>query len=152
MEATTSARMARLISAAAPVSLYRSQVAPLANNGGPTFTMALASNSPAIDWAPIGGAPMTDQRGLMRPVGSGIDLGAFEFGAALPPLSTPTQWGDAEHLVQWRGRGKLQDRKINKSLLVGNDGKHRAMSTNGTVSRSYPTVPRSVSIGLTLDP
>ena len=68
----------------------------LGNNGGPTQTHALLSNSPAIDQgtgvtsATFFDCPETDQRGLTRPVnGNGdgtvaCDVGAFEFGA-IPP-------------------------------------------------------------------
>ncbi|HWS27751.1 MAG TPA: choice-of-anchor Q domain-containing protein, partial [Xanthomonadales bacterium] len=55
---------------------------PLANNGGPTSTMALLAGSPAIDAATGGTPPSVDQRGLGRPAGSAPDVGAFEFGAA----------------------------------------------------------------------
>lgn len=52
----------------------------LANNFGPTPTMALLSGSPAIDAAVKAGAPTTDQRGLARdPDNAGtIDIGAYE--------------------------------------------------------------------------
>lgn len=60
---------------------------PLANYGGMTPTMALALNSPAIDWAPLGDAPATDQRGFPRPYGDGVDVGAFEAGPPTPVLS-----------------------------------------------------------------
>jgi hypothetical protein len=58
-------------------------LSPLANNGGPTDTMALQSGSPAID-AVQGTCPLpaTDQRGVTRPVGPKCDIGAFEFSAA----------------------------------------------------------------------
>jgi len=52
---------------------------PLANNGGPTLTMALLPGSPAIDAASAAGAPATDQRGVARPQGPGVDIGAFEY-------------------------------------------------------------------------
>ncbi len=56
-------------------------LAPLAENGGPTQTMALIFGSPAIGAgnsnAP--GEPATDQAGQPRIVNGGIDLGAFEF-------------------------------------------------------------------------
>jgi len=61
---------------------------PLANNGGPTLTMALLPNSPAIDSGGSSGAPATDQRGYARPAGAGVDIGAFEYGAV--PASTGT--------------------------------------------------------------
>jgi hypothetical protein len=53
---------------------------PLANNGGPTDTEALSSNSPAIDKAsPDCPPPAADQRGVGRPQLSACDIGAFEF-------------------------------------------------------------------------
>ncbi len=53
-------------------------IAPLGINGGPTQTMALASSSPAIDAADGAACPPTDQRGVLRPAGTGCDIGAFE--------------------------------------------------------------------------
>jgi uncharacterized repeat protein (TIGR01451 family) len=55
-------------------------------NGGPTQTMALAANSPAIDAGgdTVLGAPYnqtTDQRGFDRIVGTHVDIGAYEVGA-----------------------------------------------------------------------
>ena len=57
----------------------------LANNGGPTETIALEPNSPAIDAIPIALCPATDQRGIPRPDPSvpaetACDIGAFESG------------------------------------------------------------------------
>ncbi|QSV62267.1 MAG: hypothetical protein HEQ26_05345 [Dolichospermum sp. DL01] len=77
---------------------------PLQNNGGLTLTHALLSGSPAInagnnslipaDTEDLDGdgnrtEPIPyDQRGLMRLVGGGVDIGAFEVqAAALPSLS-----------------------------------------------------------------
>jgi hypothetical protein len=51
---------------------------PLQNNGGPTFTHALLTGSPAIDAAARAGAPLTDQRGVVRQFGIGVDIGAYE--------------------------------------------------------------------------
>jgi uncharacterized repeat protein (TIGR03803 family) len=56
-------------------------VGPLADNGGPTLTMALLPGSPAIDAADTAAAPPTDQRGFPRPFGAAADIGAFEYGA-----------------------------------------------------------------------
>ena len=55
----------------------------LADNGGPTKTMKLLSGSPAIDAgnasicssSPVNGK---DQRGVIRPLGAGCDIGAYE--------------------------------------------------------------------------
>ncbi|HEY9121437.1 MAG TPA: CSLREA domain-containing protein [Brevefilum sp.] len=55
---------------------------PLANNGGLTKTHALLENSPAVDKGYCDSAPTTDQRGEVRPAGSGCDIGAYERSAA----------------------------------------------------------------------
>ena len=58
------------------------QLGPLADDGGPTKTMALLSNSPAINAADPANAPPKDQRGVAR---NGLpDIGAFEFAGLLP--------------------------------------------------------------------
>ncbi len=55
------------------------KLGPLADNGGATLTMALLPGSPAIDAGSAVGAPATDQRGVARPQGPGVDVGAFEY-------------------------------------------------------------------------
>ncbi len=78
-------------------------LAPLADNGGATWTHALLPGSPAIDQ---GNATGTDQRGAVRPSdfftipnapgGNGADIGAFEAEApsdTTPPVITPTVSG-----------------------------------------------------------
>ncbi len=71
---------------------------PLAANGGPTLTHLLGSGSPAIDAGnPAGctdatGAVLTtDQRGQIRAMGGGCDIGAVETLSAVTPTPTPTQ-------------------------------------------------------------
>ena len=59
------------------------RLGPLANNGGPTLTMALLPGSPAIDAGDNVSAPSSDQRGISRPVGAFADIGAYEFTAVL---------------------------------------------------------------------
>ena len=56
------------------------KLAPLQNNGGPTQTMALAGDSPAID-AIASCVVSTDQRGAIRPQPSAgnCDIGAYEW-------------------------------------------------------------------------
>lgn len=58
----------------------------LEDNGGPTPTMAIRANSPAIDKANPALCPHRDQRGLAD-VGGYCDIGAFEYGAS--PIMTP---------------------------------------------------------------
>jgi predicted outer membrane repeat protein len=54
------------------------QLGPLADNGGPTQTMALLPGSPAIDAGDDGACPETDQRGVERPQRIHCDIGAYE--------------------------------------------------------------------------
>jgi len=63
------------------------KLGPLANNGGPTLTMALLPGSPAIDAGNTAVAPTDDQRGFPRPAGLAADLGAFEYGSVMPALA-----------------------------------------------------------------
>ena len=59
------------------------KVGALANNGGPTQTIALQTGSPAIN---TGNTTLaTDQRGVARPQGSAKDIGAFESGGTVTP-------------------------------------------------------------------
>jgi len=65
-------------------------LAAIARNGGPTKTHALRSGSDAIDAIPgpgYNGAPTIDQRGVTRPQGANVDVGAFEL-KQLPRLTT----------------------------------------------------------------
>jgi hypothetical protein len=61
-------------------------LASLANNGGPTQTMALLPGSPAIDAGDNTDAPEWDQRGpgFPRIVNGRIDIGAYEVQATAP--------------------------------------------------------------------
>lgn len=61
---------------------------PLADNGGPTRTMALAAGSPAIDPAAANGATWLDQRGYLR--SGSADLGAYEYQGRLPVATAAT--------------------------------------------------------------
>ncbi|MFL5798911.1 MAG: choice-of-anchor Q domain-containing protein [Actinomycetota bacterium] len=55
------------------------QLGALANNGGPTFTLALLNGSPALDVIlPAQCAVSVDQRGIHRPQGPRCDVGSFE--------------------------------------------------------------------------
>jgi hypothetical protein len=66
---------------------------PLADNGGPTQTQALAPFSVALDrisepeCVDADGLPLlTDQRGVSRPQGPACDSGAFELSDGPPPM------------------------------------------------------------------
>jgi predicted outer membrane repeat protein len=59
-------------------------LAPLADNGGRTFTHAPLVGSPLIDNGTCLPGVTTDQRGAIRPHGLACDIGAVEAGAAFP--------------------------------------------------------------------
>lgn len=86
---------------------------PLADNGGPTDTMALLAGSPAIDHGVACPPPASDQRGVARPIGAACDSGAFE---AEPLLAPPPPQKD----FFCRNR---------KATLVGTPGKDRLVGT-----------------------
>ena len=72
------------------------RLGPLASNGGPTLTMALLPNSPAIDAGDDTAAPDLDQRGLPRPIGRAADIGAFEYGSPALLTASPRAAGGIE--------------------------------------------------------
>jgi hypothetical protein len=82
------------------------KLGPLAPNGGPTFTMALLSGSPAINKIPPDAGPPADQRGVARPVNNLSDIGAFEFGASITPSNVVLSISrTASGLFQIKGGG-----------------------------------------------
>jgi len=75
---------------------------PLADNGGPTQTHALATNSPAIDAGDVSTCLATDQRGELRD--NLCDIGAYEKTATQDPLGftysvTPATEGDDQFII-----------------------------------------------------
>jgi hypothetical protein len=68
------------------------QLQPLADNGGPTPTQALAAGSSALDVIPVASCmTSSDQRGQARPDNSetSCDVGAFEFQDPSVSVTTP---------------------------------------------------------------
>lgn len=88
----------------------------LADNGGPTPTVALLPESPAIDNIPTadctdeqGNALITDQRGVPRPQGPACDAGAFEF-------STPRGKGFWAHQCSDKGLKQIDPSELQALL------------------------------------
>jgi len=77
----------------------------LADNGGPTETMALLGGSPALDAAVAANCPATDQRGVIRPYGLGCDSGAYEAGMT---VSIDVQPGSGTNVVNLSKKGTVR--------------------------------------------
>ncbi|MFT3777348.1 MAG: IPTL-CTERM sorting domain-containing protein [Ottowia sp.] len=95
------------------------QLAPLADNGGFSQTLALQAGSPAINAG--SGCAAVDQRGVARPIGPACDIGAFESplgsagdGPAAAPTAVPTlgHAGLALLSAALAGAGALRRRRI----------------------------------------
>ena len=137
-------------------------LAALADNGGPTFTMALGAGSPAINAGnnAAAGSLTTDQRGsgFTRVLNAVVDIGAFEYTPPLPPTLSATLSGGVLTITDTDGTGK------NNSLTVQQGGwnyvitdaakKFVAAPAGGTLSNGNRTLTipvSSVTAGLTID-
>jgi len=111
---------------------------PLADNGGPTFTHALLTGSPAIDKGKSFGVITTDQRGHFRPYdftsipnasgGDGSDIGAFEVS---PPVLSIVRAGS----------------KVVVSWPAGDTGYTLEGKPNLSPSTAWAAVPGTVVVG-----
>lgn len=115
---------------------------PLANNGGPTQTHALAAGSPAID-AVVSGCPPPpiDQRGVSRPQGIRCDVGAYE---APPPCQPRPPIGVT---VAPSSSGRLQATvSVQNNASTANNTLRSIQftSTNGALLESSPGQPIAV--------
>lgn len=120
-------------------------LAALADNGGPTQTMALLPGSPALTAgnpspaAPFA-TPTTDQRGLPRTVGGKIDIGAYQTQSAPLTYSTTSAGDYTLKLVA----GLLDLFDANGSLVgQSTDGRNAATITNNSGDPMMLTVDYS---------
>jgi hypothetical protein len=122
------------------------RLGPLADNGGPTMTMALLPGSPALDAGSLVAGITTDQRGIPRPQGAAPDIGAFEargFTLAAPrgvrypntvvltfsqPMDAVRAEDTANYSLVWAGRdhrfGTRDDRVIGIRQARYDPGRH----------------------------
>jgi hypothetical protein len=89
------------------------RIEPLPDNDGPTQTHSLKPDeSPAIDKGDSVDAPTTDQRGMPRPSGEGVDIGAFELQTIpmdLAPMPRIGQFRDTKGRHGQNGIIRLRD-------------------------------------------
>ena len=116
-------------------------LAPLADNGGPTWTHALLPGSPAIDAGSNalavdgqGNPLVTDQRGpgFARIVGGTVDVGAYEVAAQVPVTVTESSfhYATAPHRLSFTFSGDVAAAIGTDDLLVQN------LTTGQTVPQS----------------
>lgn len=95
-----------LITSPASAILFEDpQLAPLADNGGPTPTMAISASSPAFNRAAAASCPATDQRGITRPQGGACDIGAYELVLSLSILPPFVGVGESGTVLVVSGAG-----------------------------------------------
>jgi hypothetical protein len=127
------------LSAAGSLNNTNPRLGPFQDNGGPTRTMALLANSPAIDAAEGGFCPESDQRGVPRPVGDFCDVGAYEFTGrpvitTQPVSQTATNGGAVTFSVSVIGEAPLGYQwRFNESDIPG------ATGTNYTIAHVQAT-------------
>ncbi|HWC60980.1 MAG TPA: immunoglobulin domain-containing protein [Verrucomicrobiae bacterium] len=124
----------------------------IADNGGPTETIALPTNSIAIDRVPPELTLTNDQRGFLRPVGTNSDVGAYEADPRratifVQPLDNTnaivgsnvtffvSAGGESPLFYQWYFDGVAISNAINPSFTItnvqpANDGGYQVVVTN----------------------
>jgi hypothetical protein len=107
------------------------KIGPLADNGGPTFTRALLPGSPAIEAGTAIGVPPTDQRGVPRPQGPGVDIGAFEYQYTIPAIIGAAFQGPDYCLRCFGLPGRAQTVQVSTNLLNWSDLSSFINGTNG---------------------
>ena len=137
----------------------------LADNGGPTETIALVSTSPAVDQIDPADAPPADQRGVSRPqfVRANLsDIGAFELNTntaviLLQPQSTNVIVGSnalfsvvasgaGPLFYQWFFDGAVLTNETASSLLITNVQTTNAGNFQVVVSNSFNSVTSRVAV------
>ncbi|MEO1681645.1 MAG: CHAT domain-containing protein [Cyanobacteria bacterium J06631_12] len=89
------------------------QLAPLADNGGPTKTHRLLADSAAINAGGLSNLPAVDQRGGPRFVGESVDIGAVELTEAELPPPEPSV---VEPVGPVDGADEINDRLIDPAV------------------------------------
>jgi hypothetical protein len=107
------------------------KVGPLADNGGPTFTVALLPGSPAIEAGTGIGVPPTDQRGVSRPQGPQTDIGAFEYQYTMPVILGAAFQGPYPWLRCFGLPGRTYTVQVSTNLLTWSDLNSVNSGTNG---------------------
>jgi predicted outer membrane repeat protein len=128
----------------ASIRIADPKLGALANNGGPTRTMALLLGSPARN---AGAAcPSADQRGIARPQGSACDIGAYEAVERLLLSPSVVFVGDSGFTLRVTGEGFTSGSKIlwNGSARTTTFVDSTALTT--AVAASQLSAPATITI------
>jgi Immunoglobulin domain/Immunoglobulin I-set domain len=140
-------------------------IGDLADNGGPTATLALSTNSPAVDRIDPVDAPDTDQRGKSRPqiVRTNLsDIGAYELDPnevriIVPPASTNvlvgsnvtfsvTAEGTGPLFYHWFFNRVIVDGFTGSSLTITNVQTTNAGNFQVVVSNNFNSITSSIAV------
>jgi len=122
---------------------------PLQDNGGPTFTMALVSGSPAIGAGDNTGGPNTDQRGFSRVVGAGGEIGAVEsLGVESPSLvvTTDADESDNDGLISLREAISSANRRAGHQIITFDTGAFSGAATIALSGSELPVITGDLEI------
>ena len=117
----------------------------LADNGGPTQTMALLAGSVAIDAGDDLSCPATDQRGVLRPQGAHCDIGAYESAVMVDLESSvnPSVYGQSVTFTAT----VLEDGSIPTGTVTFKDGGSEICSGVPLSSGVATCIMSSISVG-----
>jgi hypothetical protein len=140
----------------------------IADNSGPTETIALADDSPAVDLIPLDTTdvpftpPSFDQRGIDRPIGNGFDVGAYELDPnrvtiLSQPVSTNvilgsnamfsvTVGGASPFFYQWFFNGAAVANQTNSSILITNAQTSEQGNFQVVITNSFNTATSRVAV------
>ncbi len=129
-----------------PGAVENPRLGGLADNGGPTETVALLSGSPAIDTVPPSDCvATTDQRGVSRPQGGSCDAGAYEVAPPTFDTATAVAAGPESATVSGQVNPNLTDAKL--TVRYGTTTAYG--SSTAATDLGAGDGPKSFSIGLT---
>jgi hypothetical protein len=120
------------------------KLSQLADNGGPTLTMALLPGSPAINAGDPADTPSTDQRGVPRPQGAGVDIGAYEYQFNIPAITGARFQNSTNFWLQLCGLpNQTYTLQASTNLLNWFDVTNLAAGVNGAF-QCYAPIPMSI--------
>ncbi len=104
----------------------------LSNYGGPTPTMQLSTSSPAINAGAWIDGVSTDQRGVARPQGAGMDIGAFEREATNVQVTSMSYEYEARQAITFNFDGDARINYGRSSFYIENLGEGEPLYDIGT--------------------